>query len=316
MNNAQAWKLVMRLALAFALNSVGLSAHLEHGCEAQNGETSNLSQGNQTHANIRSCMAKLASMNHNEVVAVNEESSSDRNEGVHLFQQTNEVDMAVVTSAITASNAATIQNLAACVREEFPEQFEHRKFEQGGGGNNVVFVAGFIQEFAPSVAMRIVQVAHLVWKSAGWSSPDPLQCGIRTAEHLSYDGWSKLGVHIDAGSLYTVLIALANPEDYEGGNFFMFPENGDLRHGKIISVKPDRLSAIVFRSETEHGVEDVQSAGREMFATELWRWGDVPMGVRRPNWDDENNEPGPKLSVIQETGAVSTDEPHELDEEI
>lgn len=139
--------------------------------------------------------------------------------------------------------------------------------------------------------------------------PEPLfDCGIRTSEHLSYDTWGVLGYHEDTGSDYTVLAALSDPDSYEGGEFSLCPlseysrgidhvdkegrryfssqNDDDRKVGRDcpdrITVKPKRLSAIVFQSIFSHGVEGIRSPGRVMFTNEFWRYGDVPASVMRP----------------------------------
>jgi len=139
--------------------------------------------------------------------------------------------------------------------------------------------------------------------------PEPLsECGIRTSEHLSYDKWGVLGYHEDTGSDYTVLAALSEPNSYEGGGFSLCPDSeyskgidhvdsagrryftsqndANRATGRDcpyrITIKPERLSAIVFLSIFSHGVEDILSPGRVMFTNEFWRYGDVPATVMRP----------------------------------
>lgn len=82
------------------------------------------------------------------------------------------------------------------------------------------------------------------------------------------------------GSDYTVLVALADPNDYDGGNFTLFPDGVETPTTKI-SIKPKRLSAIVFLSEFTHGVESC-TPGRKMMTNELWRYDDTPVFVNRP----------------------------------
>jgi len=127
--------------------------------------------------------------------------------------------------------------------------------------------------------------------------PDPLsECGIRTTEHLSYDKWGVLGYHEDGGSEYTVLAALSDPDDYEGGMFSICPlsrndpDMWEELEGKFagpncldkVSIKPKKNSAIVFLSKVNHGVEDILTPGRVTFANELWRYGHVPAMSLRP----------------------------------
>ncbi len=105
------------------------------------------------------------------------------------------------------------------------------------------------------------------------SFPDPGTLGIRTAELLSYGYPSKLGVHVDDGSTYTVLVSLSNPEDYQGGEFLV----------EFADYKPEKLTALVFRSRiTNHAVKEVTSGKRQTMTAELWESIDVPTGFSIP----------------------------------
>jgi len=241
--------------------------------------------------------------------------------------------MGIVENALTENEAEAVVALATCARLHIPLLFEARGFGledndlQESGGNDVTYLAGFMQLLAPGVASSIQKAAGLVWKEAKWEHdetndfvpvdvwddndeetttdtskystkirPDPVvDCGIRTTEHLSYDKWKGLGQHVDSDSDYTVLVALSDPDDYQGGGFSLCPENYlDLWRETVdeaalggpdclrkITVKPNRLSAIVFLSNFMHGVEDIKTSGRVTFANELWRYGNVPaMGMR------------------------------------
>lgn len=227
--------------------------------------------------------------------------------------------MGIVSNALNEEEARSVHALSFCLKTHAPALFERRKFEQTyeGGGNDVTFMAGFLQVFVPGVAIQLRRVLHLVWKEAGWGDdedyygpidleyeedeekesafstrwwPDPMDktVGIRTTEHLSYNRWNGLGYHEDSGSDYTVLVGLSDPADYDGGEFSFFPEydNEDRRNSNDnvkIAVKPERLSAIVFLSNFRHGVEEIRSPGRMTFANEFWRYGDVPAMQQRPN---------------------------------
>jgi hypothetical protein len=243
--------------------------------------------------------------------------------------------MAVVEDALTEEEAEAVMALSHCEKRLVPAVFEKRRFVDGGG-NDCLYLTGFLQLLVPGVAYRILRTAQMVWQTAGWNDskkqfvpididseylrklretgklkleesktddddddddgqppqsaystrwfPDPVsETGIRTSEHLAYDRFRTLSYHDDSGSDYTVLVALSNPEDYEGGYFSLCPEfpNEKCEENKI-SIKPKRLSAIVFLSDSEHGVQDILSKGRVMMANELWRYGDAPATTMRP----------------------------------
>ena len=117
---------------------------------------------------------------------------------------------------------------------------------------------------------------------------DPRTLGIRTSEYLEYRAGGNLGVHDDNESIYTVLISLSDPESYEGGEYFLELDDEDTDK-KRISVKPSRLSALVFVSEVLHGVKPILSGERISFATEFWIHDDLPFGELRPGharWEE------------------------------
>ena len=64
--------------------------------------------------------------------------------------------------------------VALCERELIPNSFERRGFEytNEGGGNDVTYLAGFLQLLAPGVAHQIQRIALLVWETDGWSEDD------------------------------------------------------------------------------------------------------------------------------------------------
>lgn len=188
-----------------------------------------------------------------------------------------------ISSVLAEKDASTVQALAQSIRDDGAlgkSQFQHRSFGEGKGGNDCTYLAPVLQATFPHLALIVVQTATLAWKTAGWDKighPDPRSLGIRTSEHLSYNGWRSLEAHKDVGSMYTAMIALKDPSTYLGGEFFVqnsLYENTD--------IKPNRLSAIVFLSNTTHGVRPISDGHRESFVTELWNNDDAPLGMNRP----------------------------------
>ena len=206
-----------------------------------------------------------------------------------------------VTSAITMSNVKSIRALSKGIQEgisssstsstcldkkKLSQHFKHRGFGEGQGGNDCTYLAPFLQVFCPTIATSVKDIATLAWKAASWDDvladnneehPDPRSLGIRTSEYLSYKGWPSLEAHKDIGSIYTIMISIKDPTEYEGGEFFV--------HTSMIestNVKLDMLSAIVFKSNTIHGVRPIISGHRESFVTELWSNNDSPIGICRP----------------------------------
>ena len=82
--------------------------------------------------------------------------------------------MAIVEDALAENEAEAVLALATCLQKEIPDTFEKRIFEythegSEGGGNDVTYMAGFLQLLLPGVAHSIQQTAKLVWLEAGWS---------------------------------------------------------------------------------------------------------------------------------------------------
>jgi hypothetical protein len=187
-----------------------------------------------------------------------------------------------VSLALTEWEIVQIQTLAQCVREHLSDagQFVVRSFGEEKGGNDCTYLAPLLQVFLPDVAEQVVSIACLAWEAAEWEKdgyPNPKSLGIRTSEHLSYKGWRSLEAHKDIGSMYTTIIAIANSNDYDGGEFFVQNE-----FYRFTDIKPDRCSAIVFLSDTTHGVRPIMAGGRETFVTEFWDNDDAPLGLNRP----------------------------------
>ena len=84
------------------------------------------------------------------------------------------------------------------------------------------------------------------------------------------------------------MFPLIHPNEYEGGEFFLY----DSISRQYTFIKPKRLgNAIVFLSETGHGVQPIMSgSNRESFVTELWVNDDSPLGMCRPTTDEWDKE--------------------------
>lgn len=199
-----------------------------------------------------------------------------------IYNNKNSIVGFEIANAITETDAKAIQTLASNIRSSLSSQFNHRSFGEGMGGNDVTYLAPILQHHMPRIAKTVVKVAQMAFENAdvGWEiRPDSL--GIRTSEHLSYDGWKSLEAHKDVGSVYTVMIALKDPSDYVGGEFFLQKSFLDQE-----ILKPCQLSAVVFLSDTVHGVQSITGGQRESFVTELWAHDDCPLGMNRPTPDE------------------------------
>jgi hypothetical protein len=153
-------------------------------------------------------------------------------------------------------------------------------------------MASYLQALVPGVGARVVELARLAWREAGWQAaaaagddetfPDPGTLGFRTNEHLYYEEKGVLSPHYDDDSVYTVVVALSSPDEYDGGEWILF----DHEESKIElnRVKLSRLSAVVFlSSDALHGVAPVTRGTREVLVVELWEEDDTPFDGTNPD---------------------------------
>jgi len=206
-----------------------------------------------------------------------------------------------IKHALTEMEVMHIQVLQNCVQKLDPERHEYRPFENNLGGNTVTFLSTVLQMFLPGIASQIYNLAYLAQEEANWTEPgfeengeeNPLTAydprapdfralGLRTSEYLSYEGDGQLGLHADSESIYTVLIALSDPEDYDGGEFEIYWDKL-MDPNEKRSLKPEKLSALVFLSEELHGVTHIVSGTRKTFANELWMFPDPTYEMLRPH---------------------------------
>jgi 2OG-Fe(II) oxygenase superfamily len=140
---------------------------------------------------------------------------------------------------------------------------------------------GMVQKYLPGVALSMFRAIHVAYEAAEWSGlgiPEPYQLGLRTAEVLQYKKTGRLGLHRDSESLLSISVALSHEDDYEGGFFHLRDEN--------VLFKVPRLGAMVFFSESDHGISPVHGGDRKTFVMELWDEDDVPLGTPRPGPGD------------------------------
>lgn len=216
------------------------------------------------------------------------------------YRHNHDGELVSVELALTPQEAESVTILAECIREIFPQEypyFEKRAFgateEEEAldiepqlndyllSGNICTYLVGLLQLFAPGVAAQMIQVVSVAWSHAHWYDdsyghmPDPQHMGIRVAEHLHYESSARLGVHVDFESIYTIVVALSHPDDYEGGEFRLAHDSAKF--------KPNQWTALVFRSEVPHGVESVLNGLRETFVIEMWTLPDSGVGFARPS---------------------------------
>ncbi|KAL7558378.1 hypothetical protein ACA910_007066 [Epithemia clementina (nom. ined.)] len=227
-----------------------------------------------------------------------------------LYSHVDDGDLVTVQNALTECEAVWLQALVDCMHEQLPltEPFyEERLFGdedrpetyglyKEAGGNHVTFLASLLPRFLPGVAHSLYQAVHAAFALAQWGEPhtfahdrnfysgggglaEPMTLGIRTAEYLQYHTTGRLGQHADTGSLYTISVALSNPDDYQGGYF-------QMKEGQNVFFRPPRLSAVVFYSEAMHGITPITAGQRKVLVAEFWSLGRPPFGFPRPSVEE------------------------------
>lgn len=225
---------------------------------------------------------------------------------VAMYSHSDEGDLITVENALTDCEAAWLQALVDCMQEHLPRSmpfYQERPFGedtsaetyglyQAGGGNHVHYLAGIMAHYLPGVVNSIYTAMTLAYEYAEWGEgstfatgkrmfiggsgfPTPTRLGLRTAEYLEYHTTGRLGQHADAESVFTISIAMTDPEDYQGGEFQL--------QSDAVRFKVPRLSAVVFFSEAIHGITPITAGERRVFVTELWDYDSVPMGSSRPS---------------------------------
>eukprot|EP00588_Corethron_pennatum_P009504 CAMPEP_0194266848 /NCGR_PEP_ID=MMETSP0169-20130528/1611_1 /TAXON_ID=218684 /ORGANISM="Corethron pennatum, Strain L29A3" /LENGTH=735 /DNA_ID=CAMNT_0039007623 /DNA_START=185 /DNA_END=2392 /DNA_ORIENTATION=- len=215
-----------------------------------------------------------------------------------------------IENAIRPEHAKSVQTLAFCIRKYIPSLTTSRSLftefnfeedrnddftgEETLGGNVPTFMAPVISIFLPEVVKEMQEILEMAYVAAGWVAntikddilntipseaiPAPKDVGIRTSEHLTYKNFPSLGSHDDGATSFTVNFALAGPEEYEGGDFFIIDNDSNT-----YNMKPNKYSCLVFLGgKYFHGVT-TNSGNREMFSTEYWAYPDTPFGITLNN---------------------------------
>jgi predicted 2-oxoglutarate/Fe(II)-dependent dioxygenase YbiX len=137
-----------------------------------------------------------------------------------------------------------------------------------------------IQKYLPGVASSVVRAIQRAYEQSDWNArmglASPTELGLRSAEFLVYNKTGRLGTHVDRDSIFTISVALSDGNDYEGGYFHLYSDQA--------LFKVPRLSAVVFFSESDHGITPVDSGNRQVFVVELWKDDDTPIGLPRPGF--------------------------------
>jgi hypothetical protein len=211
--------------------------------------------------------------------------------------ETKKVILVEIESAISQFQTTLVKLLSECIQIHLDEFQEHRSFDiRSGGGNDATFLTPLLLPMLlPEIAGLIQEIGELAYDHGNWNTtsqsdnsdnnsenhhhlqmPPIGSCGLRTSEFLDYGQFKSLGTHIDADSLYTVIFALSDPADYQGGEYYIEDSTGVQ-----YLIRPQQFSALVFLSDQGHGVKDITGGVRQMFTNEYWAFDDPPFPLRR-----------------------------------
>ena len=195
--------------------------------------------------------------------------------------------------AIDETDLDHIMDLVSCVRRHQPDHVEDRPFNLGksgyGGGNNVTYIGGFFEAILGDLTDHLLDVASDAAAHAGWV-PHPRQLGIRCIELLEYNTGGELLMHVDADSVYTLVLMLVDRSEFTGGKFVIQhrPWSSAQNATSIAALPsatafPERLGGMLFDSNCDHAVAPIKTGKRTVLAIELWPYDDVDIDGMRPH---------------------------------
>lgn len=189
--------------------------------------------------------------------------------------------------AIDDIDISQIDVLSECIKKYDPSRFEERKFDQNineyGGGNDVIFLTGFMSLIMPEFVQHLTALAAVSGEEAGWR-PHASHLGFRCIEKLTYHPGGELLYHIDGGSVYTLVLMLAGETEYAGGAFQIVNENRVES-----SHKAPKGGGIFFDSNRDHGVAPLGAGERHVLAVEFWPFEDTSFPGKRPSEENSAN---------------------------
>ena len=134
------------------------------------------------------------------------------------------------------------------------------------------------------LAERIITLAGKAADIAEWS-PHPRYLGFRCIEVLEYFTGSELTLHIDADSVYTMVLMLSSPDTFDGGHLVFSSPNNQTGAEELTVASMNKLGGVFFDSNVAHGVTQVTSGTRTVVAIEFWPYEDNRPLDRRPPAD-------------------------------
>jgi len=188
--------------------------------------------------------------------------------------------LVMLEEAVDDIDLAQMITLSDCIKTVDPSRFEDRKFDQNakkyGGGNDVIYLTGLMPLIIPSLTDHLITVASNAAEEAGWR-PNVHHLGIRCIEKLMYHPGGELLYHVDAGSIYTLVVMFSNENDYTGGEFQIINTGGE-----VVNRKAGKRGGILFDSNKDHGVTPIIKGSRHVLAVEFWPFDDTNINDRRP----------------------------------
>lgn len=190
-----------------------------------------------------------------------------------------------VDFAFNDAETQVLEAMTRCVQTHFSDhQFEQWSWNQNRAFKDYTFLGGFVQLLTPGIAAQLKALVYQVWDTAGWMDPDPRNLGIRCINHVKFHGSGPLGIpHIDEDSLYTIMIALSDPQECQDCHFFF---QSPVDESRVFMRNFTRMSAAVFLSNEPHCCTDLKELEdgdnkRSYVKMELWEHRDVYLGDKR-----------------------------------
>lgn len=191
-------------------------------------------------------------------------------------------------NAIDDIDIANLIEISECMKTVDPSRSVDRKFDQNkkgyGGGNDVIFLTGYISLIMPSFSEHLIRIASAAAEEASWR-PHVSHLGFRCIEKLQYHPGGELLYHIDAGSIYTLVLMFSDEDEYTGGEFEIVNANR-----KSVRHKAPRGGGILFDSNKDHGVTPILDGERHVLAVEFWPYEDTNINDKRPREIDYANQ--------------------------
>ena len=260
-----------------------------------------LVNGENQYHNIKNCISeKLTDQDRRDLFT----ETGERTIGTTVEHEDGTTILVLVENAFKPIHVKAVQSLASCVRTYIPHLYESRAMYQefdldvdpGLGGNCPTHLAPLVGVFLPTVAREMLRTLETAFRAGEWQElvdeenieyqegerpyeetmQPPSRVGMRASEHLTYSDFPSLAEHHDgAATMYTMNFAFSGPDDYKGGEYFIYVD--DRKTKKIL--KPAKYGAMVFLGgRNMHGVQEINGGHREMFSTEWWNYPDTPFG--------------------------------------